>query len=86
MARNALPVISYDVPGLLLGLFLFGLVLYNPESCRLTFSSPNVIHMYFLLTVLILFKQASNENFRETTHLPLPKPNINTYFSLWEKC
>ena len=27
-----------------------------------------------------------NVCFWETSHLPLPKPNINTYFLLWEKC
>ena len=27
-----------------------------------------------------------NECFWETAHLPLSKPNINTYFSLWAKC
>ena len=28
----------------------------------------------------------SNLGFWETAHLPLPQVNINTYFSLWEKC
>ena len=27
-----------------------------------------------------------NVCFWETAHLPLPKPNINTSFLLWEKC
>ncbi len=27
-----------------------------------------------------------NLGFWETSHLPLPKPNINPYISLWAKC
>ena len=47
----------------------------------------SVTNVYLLLVLSLLREDFRiNLDFRETAHLPLPKANINTYFSLRAKC